>query len=125
MKLLISILVASVLILVFDVLASILYLYWTIWWFDIFMHTFGGLIIGLCILWILQKLSTKVPLYLYIWLVVLGVLVVGMGWELFEVFTGITDISKDLIDTIQDLICDTLGGLIAFWLSRKLDKEII
>lgn len=89
------------------------------------MHTFGGLIIGLCILWILQKINTKVPPHLYIWFVVLGVLVVGMGWELFEVFTGLTDISKDLIDTIQDLICDTVGGLIAFWLSRKLDKETI
>lgn len=48
------------------------------------------------------------------------VLIVGLAWELWEIFVGFTDIIDDRIDTIVDLIMDFIGGYLAFIYARKL-----
>lgn len=99
------------------------YLYYTISWFDIVMHFLGGGLIGLIILF---------SLYIYEWepfhknhkinvfiVAVGGVLIVGLVWELWELFVGFTDIVKDGPDTLLDIIMDLLGASMAFMYAKK------
>jgi hypothetical protein len=47
--------------------------------------------------------------------VILTVLVIGLGWELWEIFVGLTNVLKDKNDTILDLIMDLIGGSFAIF----------
>ena len=103
--------------------ALVLSLYYTVSWFDIMMHFIGGSLIGLLFIFIL---------YIYEWkpfqknnkatvfIVTLGgVLIVGLAWELWELFVGFTDITTDFPDTLLDIIMDLLGGSMAFLYAKK------
>ena len=48
-----------------------------------------------------------------------SVLLVGLVWELWELFVGFTDVVKDGGDTFIDLVMDTLGGITAFIYGKK------
>lgn len=103
--------------------ATYLRLYWTTEWFDILMHFLGGLFIGLCILFICfisGYLSLpKENLFLVHGLTIGFVLIVGLVWELWEIFVGLTDVFTDQGDTILDVVMDTLGALAAIWYIRQ------
>jgi len=82
------------------------------------MHTFGGVLGALLVLYVTmligikpQKLSRKILLFLF---VVVSVIAVGAIWELWEIFVGFTDPFTDIVDTISDLVMDTIGALIGF-----------
>lgn len=103
--------------------ALVLFLYWTVSWFDSMMHFLGGLLIGLIISFIF---------YIYEWeafpknnkvqvliITLGGVLVIGLTWELWELFVGFTDIVKDQTDTLLDIIMDLIGGGMAFLYAKK------
>lgn len=47
------------------------------------------------------------------------VLVVGLSWELWEIFVGFSDVFKDRGDTILDIIMDMLGGVAVFYYVKK------
>lgn len=93
-------------------------LYWTTSWFDIIMHTFGGLIGSLLVIYVLQKIGiqgkTLPRKILVILFVIVSVVAVGAIWELWEIFVGMTDPFTDTLDTISDLIMDTVGACIGF-----------
>lgn len=92
------------------------YLYWTVEWFDILMHFLGGLLIGLIIISFLNRIHREESLInkkLLIISIILGVLAVGLGWELWEIFVGFTDIVSDRVDTFVDLVMDLFGGVVA------------
>jgi predicted dehydrogenase len=102
----------------FAVLAS---LYWYHWWFDIFMHFWGGLLIGLGVhaLCTLQSVSLKPTLIL-----VLVTLATATGvWEIFEWFAGLWDPETYIYDTAQDVLLGFGGGLLAHLILTKRTIE--
>ena len=103
-------------------------IYWTIEGYDSIMHAFGGFIGSLLVIYTLQKigispqsLPKKIILLLF---VMVSVIAVGSIWELWEIFVGFTDPFTDLVDTISDLIMDTIGSIIGFiYYDKKLRSK--
>lgn len=103
-------------------------IYWTVEGYDSIMHMFGGFIGALLVIYTLQKigispqsLPKKIILLLF---VMISVIAVGSIWELWEIFVGFTDPFTDLIDTISDLIMDTIGSVIGFiYYDKKLRSK--
>lgn len=48
------------------------------------------------------------------------VMLVSLGWEVFEVAIGMTHEANYVVDTVLDLIMDFLGGVVGFILARPL-----
>lgn len=86
--------------------ALIYYWYWTYWWLDIVMHTLGGVVVGLLVsTYVGRRWGT----------VVLGVLIVGLSWEVYEYVLGLSLSEPNfLMDSALDLLMDTIGGFIAY-----------
>ena len=90
-------------------------------WADIPMHIFGGFVVGLMWVWVLQvwkKPVGKVEIMSILGFVLLG----GLAWELFEIFcwkflSHYLDFARayvpDVVDLTADLVNDTIGGLLA------------
>lgn len=99
-------------------IAGIFYYYWTIGWFDSFVHFLAGISIGLISIWIYfqsglfkQSIPEKREAVL---ISIICVLVIGIGWEIFEYANGLTQSTESYsLDTVHDLISDTLGALVA------------
>jgi hypothetical protein len=121
--LLLELLFLTILVAVLHITALELYLYWTVSWFDILMHFIGGAVIGVATTFVFFT-SGYIKYPNDHWVVVLSVtlgavLIVGLAWELWEVFVGFTDVVNDVNDTIVDLIMDLLGGSVAYLYSKK------
>jgi hypothetical protein len=113
----------AILVAVLHYFALELSLYWTTDWFDILMHFLGGAVIGLMVMFIFFT-SGYIKYPNDHWVVVLSVtlgavLIVGLTWELWEIFVGFTDVLNDLNDTVMDLIMDMIGGSAAYLYSKK------
>lgn len=86
------------------------------------MHILGGFVIGLILLFVFINfigvafLNHKKVVFI---LTLSGVLVVGLAWELWEIFFGFTDILTDQVDTMIDVVMDSIGALFAFIYSKK------
>lgn len=123
--LLIEIFIASAAVAVLHKIALTLFLYWTTPWFDILMHFLGGFTIGL-IAGFAFFISgfVKIPRdhLLNAFIIIIGtVLIVGLVWELWEVFVGFTDVLNDEVDTIMDVVMDLIGASVAFlYIKKKL-----
>ena len=76
------------------------------------MHFLGGFWLGLAFLWFLLKENLSFALILKI---ILGVLFVGILWEIFELlFNNIVAQNPfNILDTSSDLFFDISGGLCA------------
>lgn len=112
----------SILVAVLHYIALTLYFYWTISWFDILMHLLGGYLIGLIALYLLVNFLDKEIISnrkISLILVLSFVLIIGLGWELWEVFMNFTDILEDRLDTAIDIVMDTIGGYFAFLYGKK------
>ena len=111
------------LIAVLNKIALNFFLYWRFWWFDILMHFLGGLWVGIIILWLYYysgyiKRPIESKKYVF-WLSVISVIIVGLGWEIFEFIIEV-DFSNNYVgDTLLDLIMDTIGAVVAFWVIIK------
>jgi hypothetical protein len=53
----------------------------------------------------------------------LGVLVVGLVWELWELFVGFSLVNKDLPDTVLDITMDMVGALLAIGYVRATARR--
>lgn len=99
-----------------------LHLYYSVWWIDMVMHFLGGLWVGLFFLYVFytrEWFSNKVLA------VILSVLLIGLLWEVFELFIGI--IAKESFspsDTLSDLFFDMAGGALAvfYFLRKKITR---
>lgn len=105
-------------------LAAHLGFYYSFIYFDDIMHFLGGLLVGLValrLLFVSEMAGFSHFNNTVAFLVTIGaVLIVGLFWELFEVFIGATQINAiDLRDTISDLVLDTIGAIAAFWYYYK------
>jgi fatty-acid desaturase len=92
-------------------------LYWYYWWFDIVMHLWGGLLIALGIhalssfRWFPFRPTTKT--------VLLGLLCITIGWEIFEWSVGLYDPNAYMTSTLKDLFFGFSGGLLAHAMLRS------
>jgi uncharacterized membrane protein YjdF len=106
-------------------LASFFYLYWIVWWFDNVSHFLGGLMTGVLSFWVLRQFVFKsyvLNIRGVLTIILVSVLVVGVGWEVFEkVFNIAEGVPGEsyMIDTTVDLIADLLGGVAAAVLVYK------
>jgi len=110
------------LILVFHSLGNKLYWYSAIWYFDMIMHFLGGLWIALLGFYLFLsknqsfRLSSE-PKALAgaIIKILLFVLLVGVGWEVFEI--SVNDVLArnpfNALDTFSDIFFDLSGGTLA------------
>jgi hypothetical protein len=99
-----------------------LYWYYTIWWFDMPMHFFGGFFIGLALIWLLlTKIYAKNPSielsFELIGKILLGVFVIGGSWEIYEILVNnaIAQNPFNTLDTISDVFFDLAGGAFAIY----------
>jgi uncharacterized membrane protein YjdF len=91
------------------------FFYWRFWWYDIMMHFTGGILIGGLILWGILRVRPNVSRGNLLLMLVIGTIIVGIGWEVMEYMGGITQGEAGYVfDTVKDLIMDTLGGLVAW-----------
>lgn len=98
--------------------AVVLYIYWSVWWFDILMHFLGGAWVGLMALWLFglpgmraRFRKLKSPLAA----VLASAVLVGVVWELFEYATDVTFTAEGYAaDTALDLVMDIVGALAAY-----------
>ncbi len=97
------------------------YLYWELLWFDMVMHFLGGAWVALLGFWLVLSFIrhpsfSKAQIFI---ITISSVLIIGILWEIFEYFTGLSFIFRDFwIDTLSDLTMDLLGSIvIGWWLS--------
>lgn len=105
-------------IFIVNTLAMKLHWYSLIWFFDMPMHFAGGFFLALLTIWILERGKVRIS-FLKIFF---GVLIVGIGWELFELITfeSTLEISLNSLDTLSDICFDLAGGLTAIiWYNSK------
>lgn len=90
-------------------------LYWLYLWFDMPMHFLGGAVAGFGFLsWVGERL---IPVRSRAFLAtILFVAMVGVAWEIFEWYFSLVDTLAYWPDTIGDLLCDLLGGAVAYGL---------
>lgn len=86
-------------------------LYWYYWWFDILMHFWGGLLIGLGV----HAITTLklVPLKPTIGLVLVAIVSAIVSWEVFEYYFNLHGTNSYVQDTALDLFLGAAGGLLA------------
>jgi hypothetical protein len=105
-----------ILLFIANSIAVKLYWYYSIWYFDMPMHFLGGFCVGLAAIWFWSykneafHISPKL-----IYEVILVVLIIGVGWEIFEIIFNniIAQGPFDILDTIHDVIFDLSGGTFA------------
>ena len=96
------------------------YLYWRFWWFDILTHFLGGFWIALSFLWLFFQFGLvniiKNDKNYNLLVAFLASLFVGVLWEAFEYYLGITNTnaSNYIIDTATDISFDLVGGFAAY-----------
>ena len=106
-------------------------LYFKIIWTDTVIHALGGFWVAGVALWfyylsgyVKPRLSKGVHVFL---ISILAAIVIGVLWEIFEVVTGATFVTRAAYvpDTIVDLIADSVGALaMAFYfLLKKLNIQ--
>lgn len=108
-----EILLVGIVVLGLHLLALKFFLYWTTDWFDILMHFLGGLLVGLTMITFMRRIHKEgeyINNKLLVASVVLAVLVIGLTWELWELFVGLSDAIKDKKDSILDVIMDMIGA---------------
>lgn len=98
-----------------------LYLYWSVWWFDIPMHFFGGVIVALGF-FTLRDLKLFPNSWLRLLPILLLVLGVACIWEFYEVFIGIPMLADYIFDTSLDLVMGLVGGVFGFLVGNSLRK---
>lgn len=106
-------LILLVLLLVLQKLAIANYWYVTFPPLDIFMHLLGGVCIALSVFYVLKK-----PRHIILF-TILG----GIAWEVIEVYGNIAGHAfgtyKYYIDTIKDIIMDTFGGVLVYFVYKN------
>jgi hypothetical protein len=93
-------------------------LYWRYVWLDVPMHLLGGMWAVLSVAWFGQVFGwfNTIPLTV----AVCALLVIALGWEVFEYVVGVPREANFVFDTVVDLVMDAVGGVIGFSLARRL-----
>jgi hypothetical protein len=106
-----------------DFIAHKLYWYSSVWYFDMLMHFFGGLWLGLFLIWFFYAdFSPTLRKFLKI---IIGVLLIGILWEVFEILVNqvAAQNSLNFLDIVSDLFFDLAGGIFALFYFIKKDRQ--
>lgn len=107
--------VLLILVGVLNWIAIKLYLYWTVHYFDSLVHFLAGMCVGLASLWLASG-KGKLSGWQIIAAAIIGALVIGLLWEIYELAVGDTTVADGMryvTDTSSDILMDVLGGLAA------------
>ena len=104
---------------VIHIIALTLSLYWHFVWFDIPMHAFGGIIIGLGF-FTLRDLKLFPNTWLRLPRMFVLTLLIVIAWECFEFFAGIPVDSHFVVDTALDIAMGLTGSIIGFYIGKSL-----
>lgn len=117
-KLLIRLISLVFFIFLLNYLAMTFYWYSSVWYLDMLMHFLGGFWVALASIYLFPPKNSSLESILKIFFVVL---MVGVGWEMFEILVDwfITGNSFNFLDTASDLFFDLSGGLCAVLYSLK------
>ena len=110
---------------VLEIISTIFYLHWTLWWFDVILHFLGGAWAAMTILLIWHNGSSllKPSRLKIVWIGVIGAFIIGFMWEIYELLIGATAFGDGIFywrDTYSDLIMDVCGGFFASLYSYKI-----
>lgn len=98
--------------------------YFSIWWSDMPMHFLGGFWLGLIFIWFLKPKNLTLNA---IFKIILGVLIVSLLWEVFEILVNRATIQDpfNTLDTLSDICFDLAGGFISifYFVKRIMIKE--
>lgn len=116
-------LLASVVFATTHYLALTFSLYYLFPWFDIPMHLLGGAIVALmyantawCGFTLPPRFTKLVPTLAF-------VLIIGLLWEIFEIWIGIPLIEKGFERDIWfDLFNDLVGGAVGWFIATRITK---
>ncbi|MFC1730581.1 hypothetical protein ACFL6I_09610 [candidate division KSB1 bacterium] len=96
--------------------------YYKIWWWDVILHTFSGVIIGMIGFSLVSLLNREKELAIHLPPAFVAIfsfsfaIAIGAMWEIFEFamdsFFGFNMQKSGLVDTMWDLIVDALGALV-------------
>jgi uncharacterized membrane protein YoaK (UPF0700 family) len=114
-KLIKTALLLVIAIFVFNVMAYAFYWYASVWWYDMAMHTAGGLFLALLAGAVFERHILSHDKWRSIVLILLTVFIIGLSWEYFEYVVQffIKSVSLAAVtDSVSDLICDMVGGII-------------
>lgn len=92
-------------------------LYWHYVWLDTLSHFLGGGWIALAYGWVMLRLKGRAPSLLEMLAIII---VVGIGWEVFEITVGVPREANWTFDTAVDLLMDVFGGLVGIFFFKKL-----
>lgn len=100
------------------------YLYWRYLWLDMPMHFLGGTMVALG-LFSAREFFPRLPVtVLTFFATVCFVLLVAVGWEVFEFVFGISSIEANLFrDTVTDLAMGLLGGVVGWFVGSRIRKS--
>ncbi len=112
------ILLFSAILFVVNALAIKYDLYFVTTWFDSISHTLGGFIAAASFIYIYAHMKAGFPKGETVFFFVLAV---GVIWEFFELYTGLTGTSRPgyYLDTAGDIVFDLLGTYLGFYLFSK------
>lgn len=119
--------VLIVAIAVVNAFAEHYYWFWLMRWFDMPMHFAGGVwLAGVALWWrfFSGRFTVEVSIKAIFAWVIVGALGVGLAWEVYEAGVSYLTVGhiNDMLDTMSDLIFDTLGGLTVaslVWIKQK------
>jgi hypothetical protein len=114
-------LVALSILAVVHMVALELFLYWRYLWLDVPVHILGGIVV---VLGAYTFNELKLPLAHFlvanVWHTFTFVVVVMIGWEIFEVWAGNTVFGNYFFDTALDLAAGFTGGLVGYLLAKRM-----
>lgn len=115
-------------VLILNYIAIKLDFYYLIWWFDMPVHLFGGIALGLLFIYFVIHFKKASFLRENFFYGLLFVLCIGLVWEFFEfnIHTFIAFGPKNTLDTLSDLFFDLAGGGLALlyceWYLNKIKE---
>ena len=125
-KILVRITSLILFICILNFIALKFYWYFSIWYFDMPMHFLGGFWLGLAFIWLFQPKDLSFPTIAKI---VLSTLLIGLGWEVFEILVNRATLQDpfNTLDTLSDICFDLAGAFssILYFAKRIMLKENI
>jgi uncharacterized membrane protein YjdF len=115
-----------IIIFILNKVANLFFWYTSIVWFDMMMHFLGGVFVALALGSVLTGYLKNAENKKVFWVILVSVLVVGLGWEVFEF--SVQELVKvvglaDIPDSLSDLLFDALGAIVGtFFVIRAKNK---
>ncbi len=80
------------------------------------MHFLAAVWVALFVVWFCV-VTARAAVF---WKILSVVVIVGIGWELFELWAGILREANFALDTTLDILMDVVGGISGFLLASRL-----